>query len=171
MLIQIFKEFTDGRIVTMPSGSILFRGGGADIDAPKTPRRAKIFLSTNNRTCNDYANSWPTLYSYIYRAELIRDVSLIHVSSMMDCAMQSLDYLKLSRSIGVPWQRDKLLDVARAAFPLTPMDGIYFQDEEGFTEVVLDNSGNLIEILDQVVFTRGADRQYAAAINRVRGAP
>jgi hypothetical protein len=172
MLTQIFRQFTDEKMVPMPSGTIFFRGGEADVNDAKEPRRANIFLSTNNRTCRNYSNFWQVhRYSYIYRAELIRDVSLVNVRSMKCCVQQSLDHLRLSYTTFLTWQRDELLHVARAALPKIVMDGIYFQDEAGLTEVILDNSGGLIRIMDQIVFPRGADSEYAPDINRVCNSP
>lgn len=168
MLTEIFKQFSDRTIRTLPPNSTFFRGGETDSDLPVTPRLGNIFLSTNNATCRRYADFWKLRdYSYIYRAVSVREVRLVRVNSMASCVFQSLEYLGLPNRIANTWQRDELIKIARQSVPDGSIDGIYFEDQANLTEVILDNSGKLIDIVDQAVFRKEEAPQYAALINRV----
>jgi hypothetical protein len=86
---------------------------------------------------------------------------------MRECTERSLDLLGKSRSSANSWQRDELLTVARSTFTDTALDGIYFTDAEGFTEVILDNSTSIVRLVDYVVFPADLQDQYTADIARV----
>jgi hypothetical protein len=163
-----FQQYSDLTTRAFPINSVFFRGGETASDIPVKPRRANVFLSTNNKTCRTYADFWKMHdYSYIFRAVSTREVRLIHVTSMMDCTFRCTDYLGLPRSAANSWQRDELLQIARHAVPNIWIDGIYFEDEANVTEVILDNSGGLIEIVDQIVFRKREEARYTAQIRRV----
>jgi hypothetical protein len=167
-LLNTFQQYSDLATKIFPINSVFFRGGETASDFPVKPRLANIFLSTNNKTCRTYADFWKLHdYSYIYRAVSIREFRLIQVTSMMSCTFRCTDYCSLPRSVGNSWQRDELLKIARRAVPHIRIDGIYFEDEANLTEVILDNSDGLIEIVDQIVFRKREEARNAAQIRRV----
>lgn len=167
-LLNTCQKYSDLTTRIFPINSVFFRGGETASDLPVKPRLAHIFLSTNNKTCRTYADFWKLHdYSYIYRAVSIRALRLIHLTSMMRCTFRCTDYLGLPPSVGNCWQRDELLKITRRAVPHTWIDGIYFEDEANLTEVILDNSDGLIEIVDQVVFRKREEARNAAQIRRV----
>ncbi len=92
---------------------------------------------------------------------------MVRVNSMASCVFQCLEYLGLPNRIANTWQRDELIKIARQSVPDVSIDGIYFEDQANLTEVILDNSGKLVDIVDQAVFRKEEAAQYAAQINRV----
>lgn len=167
-LINTFQQYSDLTTKIFPINSVFFRGGETASDFPVKPRLANVFLSTNNKTCRKYADFWKLHdYSYVYRAVSIHELHLIHVTSMMSCTFRCADYLGLPRIAANTWQRDELLKIARRAVPSILIDGIYFEDEAGLTEVILDNSSGLIRVVDQIVFPKREVARNAAQICRV----
>ena len=167
-LIDTFQQYSDLTTKIFPINSVFFRGGETSSDSPVEPRLANIFLSTNTKTCREYADFWKLHdYSYIYRAISTHELRLIHVTSMMCCTFRCTDYLGLPRIAANSWQRDEFLKDARRAVPSILIDGIYFEDEAGLTEVILDNSRGLIRVVDQIVFPKGEVARNAAQIRRV----
>jgi hypothetical protein len=87
--------------------------------------------------------------------------------SAMSCTFRCTDNRGLPRSAGNSWQRDELQKIARRAVPHIWIDGISFEDEANLTEVILDNSDGLIEVVHQVVFRKREEARNAAQIRRV----
>lgn len=167
-LINTFQQYSDLTTKISPIDSVFFRGGETASNFLIEPRLANIFLSTNNRTCRKYSDFWKLHdYSYIYRAVSTHELRLIHVTSMMCCTFRCTDYLGLPRFAANSWQRDELPKIARRAVPSIWIDGIYFEDEAGLTEVILDNSRGLIRVVDQIVFRKGEVVRNSAQICRV----